>query len=150
MPQSRAQKRINQKLQVSPYDDLLCFNMYKGWRAIQELYSSTFSSDMNPQRSYVLGLCLRESATVSQISSVLQIDDAAVSNMIKRMEKDGLVKRKRSTKDKRSIEVVATAYGRKSMQEIEKRTSKIDKQLYGRVSHKDLIALKRVVTAICE
>ena len=99
---------------------------------------------MNPQRSYVLGLCIDKSVTASQIAAIMQIDDAAVSNLIKRMEKDGLIKRTRSKTDKRSFEILATDQGKDIMAEISNKASIVDEELYKNVSDKDIATLKNI------
>lgn len=148
MPQSRAQKRNDALSAATPYDDLLCFNMYRGWRAIQELYASVFPKDFNPQRSYVIGLCLEHPTTVSQIAAVLQIDDAAVSNLIRRMENDGLVKRERSGTDGRSFEIHATEHGKATYYQAQERSAAIDQKLYDSIDTDDIAVLRRIVEAI--
>ena len=148
MPQSRAQKRNNAKLESTPYDNLVCFNFYRGWRAIQEYYSSVFPDNFNAQRSYVMGLCIEKPTTVSQIAAVLGIDDAAVSNLIRRMEKDNLLRRTRSPEDGRSFEIHATEYGKKIAKEVEEKMKQLDQKLYSDISDTDIAVLYKIVKAI--
>ena len=132
----------------TPYDNLICFNFYQGWRAIQEFYASAFPDDLNPQRIYVLGLCAEKPATVSQIAGVLQIDDAAVSNILKRMEKDELITRARSKRDARSYEITATPYGIKIMQETEQKLIALDQVWHNDISDKDINTLHKIVSRL--
>lgn len=150
MPQSRAQKRNETTLEATPYDNLVCFNMYRGWRAIQEFYASAFPDNFSAQRSYVMGLCMDKPTTISHIAAVLQIDDAAVSNLIRRMENDKLVKRKRSVEDGRSFQIHATTYGKKITKEVEEKIAILDKKLYSRISENEIAVLYNIVKVIHE
>jgi len=150
MPLSRAQKRNHADIQETPYDDLICFNLYKGWRTVQELYASVFPDNMNPQRSYVLGLCTEKPVTASYIAAVMHIDDAAISNLIKRMEKDELVKRTRSKIDKRSFEITATDHGKDIMVEISRKAAIVDKELYKNISKQDIASLKNITGSLTQ
>ena len=151
MPQSRHQKRKERKpLKPTPYDDLVCFNFYRGWRAVQEFYSSAYPDTLNPQRSYIIGLCIDEAKRVSEIAEIIQIADAAVSNILRRMEKDNLIIRKKSLTDKRSIEVQATAHGAKLDRQTRQKLEALDEVLEQHVSEQDRQVLHKLVKVIHE
>ena len=150
MPQSRAEKRgaSGASQDESPYEDLVCFNFYRGWRSIQEYYAPAFPQGYSPQRGYVVGLCMDEPATISEIATALQIDDAAISNIVRRMEADGLLKKVRSRGDGRSVEIVATDYGVNCERRTRERLAELDSELAKTISSRDLKALKRVSSAL--
>ncbi|MEL6339523.1 MAG: MarR family transcriptional regulator [Myxococcota bacterium] len=150
MPQSRAQKREPHRdvESTSPYDDLVCFNFYRGWRSIQEYYAPAFPPGYSPQRGYVVGLCLNAPTTVSAIAAALQIDDASVSNMVRRMEADGLLRKVRSQEDGRSVEIVATERARKMERKTRRALAKLDDKLAKEVSPQQLKSLKAVAEAL--
>ena len=152
MPQSRAQKRgaSGASSEESPYEDLVCFNFYRGWRSIQEYYAPAFPEGYSPQRGYVVGLCMDEPTTISKIAAALQIDDAAISNIVRRMEADGLLKKVRSRDDGRSVEVVATEHGIEVERQTRVRLAKLDAKLAKSITPRDLKALKRVSSALRE
>lgn len=147
---SRAQRRNGHKLEATPYDDLPCFNFYRGWRLIQDFYAPVFEDGFNPQRSYVLGYCLDKPRTISEIASMMLIDDAAISNMVKRMQQDGLVTRKRSETDRRSFEIQATEKGAKLSREAKKKFIALNAELEQALSAEDRAFLRHIVRRIHE
>ena len=151
MPQSRHQKRRERKpLKSTPYDNLVCFNFYRGWRAVQEFYHSAYPDNFNPQRSYIIGLCIDKAKRVSEIAEIMQIDDAAISNILRRMEKDQLIVRRKSSTDRRSIEVRATAYGTKIERETRQKLEALDEVLEQHISDRDRQVLYQLVKVIHE
>lgn len=151
MPQSRhKQGKERTPLKPTPYDNLVCFNFYRGWRGVQEFYASAFPDNLNPQRLYIIDLCLEEGKRVSDIAEIMQIDDAAISNILRRMEKDNLIVRRKSPTDKRSIEARASAYGIKLARETETKLQALDEILEQNITQKDRQVLYKLVTVIHE
>lgn len=151
MPQSRHQKgKDRTPLKPTPYDDLVCFNFYRGWRAVQEFYAPAYPDTLNPQRLYIIGLCMDEAKRVSDIAEIMQIDDAAISNILRRMEKDKLIIRRKSKTDGRSIEVETTAYGAKIAIETEKKLEALDEILEQNITSKERQMLYKLVKVIHE
>ena len=152
MPQSRAQKRGASvaSSDESPYEDLVCFNFYRGWRSIQEYYGPAFPEGYSPQRGYVVGLCMDKPATISEIASALQIDDAAISNLVRRMEADGLLTKVRSQGDGRSVEIVATAHAIEIEHQTRARLARLDAKLTKSITPRHLKVLKEVSLALRE
>jgi DNA-binding MarR family transcriptional regulator len=148
MPSSRQRTRKDGPAPEGPYDALLCFNFYVGWRAIQEFYGPAFPPELNPQRLYVLGLCKAPGASVSQIATSLHIDDAAVSNMLGRLERDGLVERRPAPDDARGVISVITAKGRRMAEATDARLKALDRQLADRITDTDVAAVERVVRSL--
>ena len=131
-----------------PYDGLLCFNFYVGWRAIQEFYASAFPPELNPQRLYVLGLCKAPGASVSHIAAALHIDDAAVSNMLGRLERDGLVERRTAPDDARGVISVITPKGQRMARAADARLKALDHQLASVIPAEDAATVRRVVRSL--
>ncbi len=135
---------------MSHYDDLLCFNLYVGWRRIQAYYAPCFPETMNPQRIYVLGLCAEAPCTVSHIADVLCLGLPPVSGLLSRMERDGLLQRRRSPKSRREVIVEITDAGRRAMHEADRCLRRADSKLFEHVDERDVVALRRVVRAIAK
>ena len=150
MPQSRAQKRAEAPLTEgpSPYENLVCFNFYRGWRSIQEYYAPAFPDGYSPQRGYVVGLCMEKPMTVSDIATALQIDDASVSNMVRRMVQDGLLEKVRSETDGRSVKIVATEHAITMEHETRRKLVALDARLDEDVSDTQKSALKDIALAL--
>ena len=150
MPRSRAQKRgeAGARASGSPYEDLICFNFYRGWRSIQEYYAPAFPEGYSPQRGYVVGLCMENPTTVSEIASALQIDDASVSNIVRRMEADGLLRKLRSPSDGRSVEILATERAIEFETRTRRALKKLDAQLAKYVEPEQIQGLREVAAAL--
>jgi DNA-binding MarR family transcriptional regulator len=67
---------------------------------------------------WVILMCLRDdlARTPSEISQYICYDSGALTRVIDRMEKRGLLKRKRSSKDRRVVELSLTAEGKKTVE----------------------------------
>jgi DNA-binding MarR family transcriptional regulator len=130
--------------------ELLCFNFYLGWRAIQAFYRASFEAGMNPQRMYTLAICdQRRPTTMTQIAAALQIELPAVLALVARMEDDGLLVTRRSAMDRRTIEVRLTLAGTKSRDRHDSLLRAADERLVGKhVRPQDIDALRRVVQGI--
>ncbi len=151
MPQSRHQQgKDRTPLKPTPYDNLVCFNFYRGWRGVQEFYASAFPDILNPQRLYIIGLCMDEGRRVSDLAEIMQIDDAAISNILRRMEKDNLIVRRKSQTDRRSIEAQATAYGVKIARETEIKLQALDEILERNITNEERQILYKLVKIIHE
>lgn len=149
MPISRHKAKVQKPIsEPTPYDSLLCFNFYVGWRAIQEFYAPAFPHELNPQRMYVLGMCQGDGASVRQIAAAMRIDDAAVSNLLNRLERDGLVRRSRDPCDARGVISVITPKGERLVAATDRRLQALDHELARFVSKADAAAVARAVKGL--
>jgi DNA-binding MarR family transcriptional regulator len=131
-------------------EQLVCFNFYLGWRSIQAYYKDCLSDGMTAQRMYVLALCDQERPiTVSEVAHALTIDLPAVSGLLDRMEKDGLIQRRRVPDNRRTVHVTLTEQGAKVRAEHNERLHRADEELVaGEVKYDDILALQRLVRGI--
>ncbi|MEL7086951.1 MAG: MarR family winged helix-turn-helix transcriptional regulator [Planctomycetota bacterium] len=129
---------------------LLCFNFYLGWRAIQAYYKPHFSAGMNPQSMYVLALLDPDQPShVTRIAEALGIDKPAVSGLLDRMETAGLVRRADDPADGRGVHVYLTAEGQTLRAEHDERLCAADGPLFkNHVRPEDLDALRRIVRGL--
>ena len=130
--------------------EYLCFNFYVGWRSIQAYYKDWLEDSVTTQRMYVLRLCDRtRPTTVTQIAKALTIDLPAVSGLLERMDKDGLIQRKRVPQNRRTVHVTLTEAGSRVRREQESRLDTAMRNLFDSyVSEDDFAAMQRVVTGI--
>lgn len=131
-------------------EQLVCFNFYLGWRSIQAYYKDNLADGMTAQRMYVLALCDRERpVTVSAIAHSLTIDLPAVSGLLDRMEKDGLIQRRRVPDNRRTVHVTLTERGEQVREDHNRRLQRADiPLLQEHIKPEDLEALRRVVRGI--
>lgn len=92
--------------------ELVCFNFYRGWRGISEYYRKSLPTGVSAQQSYILELCdCAEPVHVGRIAQALEIDISAISAMLRRMEKTGLIRREVEPNNRRQTQVYLTESG---------------------------------------
>jgi DNA-binding MarR family transcriptional regulator len=128
---------------------MICYNLYSGWRFMQAFYRTSFPEGMNAQRFYVLMLCEKdEGVTVSEIAEAIQIDLPAVSALLGRMEKSGLIQRQPSPRNRREVLVVLTDQGLAMRDDINGRMGQIRGRLMEQVTQTDMSDLQDLVGRI--
>lgn len=102
----------------SPYDQLrldnqLCFALYAATRAITRTYRQKLDSIgiTYPQYLVLIVLWEKDGATLSEIGNSLMLDSGTLTPIVKRLETQGIVQRKRLLKDERSVGVWLTPKG---------------------------------------
>ncbi|BFT70232.1 MULTISPECIES: MarR family winged helix-turn-helix transcriptional regulator [Paenibacillus] len=94
-------------------DNQLCFSLYASSRAITRMYRP-FLEDLGityPQYLVLLVLWDQKESTVKELSEKLDLDSGTLTPMLKRMETQKLVERKRSIEDERVVNIVITETG---------------------------------------
>lgn len=128
----------------------VCFPLYAATRQITKLYRPMLErlGVTYPQYLVLLVLFEEESVTVKALGERLYLDSGTLTPMLKRMEEHGLVKRQRSTKDERVVEVTLTEKGR----DIEKQAEEIPKRFSKEVllEQDEFDELKRLLTKILD
>ncbi len=102
-------------LRVSHFrvDDQLCFALYDAARAIVGRYREGLGELGLTYTQYLVLLRLweRSPLTVADLGHALNLDSGTLSPLLKRLEAQGLVTRRRLPQDERSVEVAVTAAG---------------------------------------
>lgn len=91
----------------------LCFLVYRADRAIMAKYRTLLAElDLTyPQYLAMLFLWERGTSTVGDICGGLRLDTGTVSPLLKRLERLGLVERRRDPADERSVTIALTEAG---------------------------------------
>lgn len=91
----------------------ICFKIYTLEREITKLYRNLLEDlDMTyPQYLVMLLLWEKDAMTVKEIGKRLFLDSGTLTPMLKRMEANGIIKRRRSTEDERSVIISLTKKG---------------------------------------
>ncbi|MFJ5263491.1 MarR family winged helix-turn-helix transcriptional regulator [Streptomyces sp. NPDC088387] len=92
----------------------ICFSLHSAARAFNSLYR-VILKDLGityPQYLVMLVLWERDELPVKQLGEQLRLDSGTLSPLLKRLEAAGLVRRERSARDERSVEVRLTEQGR--------------------------------------
>ncbi|WP_422749289.1 MarR family winged helix-turn-helix transcriptional regulator [Mycobacterium sp. WMMD1722] len=109
-------------------DQHLCFALYSATRAMTAAYRPVLT-ELNltyPQYLVLLVLWEEGAVTVSRLGERLQLDSGTLSPLLKRLEANGVLQRRRSRTDERQVEVVLTESGRA----LEERAQCIPEQLF--------------------
>lgn len=95
-------------------DEQLCFALYAATHAITRAYRPLLNElgITYPQYLVLLVLWERDTVPVGEIARRLQLDAAALTPLVKRLEAVGLVNRQRDTRDERIVRISLSAEGR--------------------------------------
>ncbi|MEH0544708.1 MarR family transcriptional regulator [Streptomyces sp. B21-105] len=94
-------------------DSQICFSLHAASRAFNGVYR-VILKDLGltyPQYLVMLVLWERGALPVKRLGEHLRLDSGTLSPLLKRLEAAGLVRRERSARDERSVEVRLTAQG---------------------------------------
>jgi MarR family transcriptional regulator, organic hydroperoxide resistance regulator len=105
----------------------LCFLFYRANREIESRYRPLLAELglTYPQYLTLMVLWERGEVTVSELCAALSLDTGTVSPILKRMERDGIISKRRNEKDERSVRISLTAKG----QSLEKKARAIPAQI---------------------
>ena len=95
-------------------DDQLCLALHTAARAIARVYMETLRHAGLTYPQYLVLLCLleRDGLTVREIGERLELDSGTLTPLIKRLETNSVVKRKRASDDERMVQIWLTDKGR--------------------------------------
>ena len=98
---------------ITRLEDQVCFALYTASRAVTNLYRPMLDELglTYPQYLVMLVLWEQESITVKDLGAALRLDTGTLSPLLKRMEANGLVRRRRRPDDERSVGVTLTEAG---------------------------------------
>jgi len=106
---------------VTPDDDdilrlenQLCFALVTAARNVVSIYRPVLEplGLTHPQYLVMLALWERSPRTLNDLAGDLAMEPATASPLVKRLEKEGLIARGRSSEDERRLEIVLTDAGR--------------------------------------
>jgi DNA-binding MarR family transcriptional regulator len=86
--------------------------------------------------------------SLSELSERIRARNSTVTGIIDRMEREGLVERRRSEQDRRVVHIVLTRQGRQLASEIPVEPVQIFRQVLSELSSKDTADLKRILTRL--
>ena len=92
----------------------LCFPLYAAARNVTGLYAPWLKPLGLTYTQYIVFLVLweKDGISVSEIGEKLLLDNGTLSPLLKKMEQEGYVERKRSREDDRVVEITLTDKGR--------------------------------------
>lgn len=95
-------------------DQQLCFALYSASLAMTKAYKPMLTplGLTYPQYLVMLLLWEHDERTVNELGQLLHLDSGTLTPLLKRMETQGLLTRRRDTKDERRVRVVLSPAGR--------------------------------------
>ncbi len=112
---------------VVTLDDLLCFDLYAASRAVTARYRPLLEPLGLTYPQYLVMLVLWEGrpVTMSELGARLHLDSGTLSPLVRRLQDDGLVSKRRREEDERSVEIAVTPEGRA----LKRRAAKVPVQM---------------------
>ncbi len=95
-------------------DDLICFDLYAASRQVTAAYRPILGELglTYPQYLVLVVLGAHEEMLIKDVGRELRLDHATLSPLLRRLERDGLLTRRRSADDERAVVVALTDEGR--------------------------------------
>lgn len=129
----------------------ICFNFYNGWREITGFYKDVLGMDVTPQKVYVLELLeIDKEITMNELSKGMNLDSSAVSTLVSRMEKKGLVSRTHGTEDRRTVFVKLTQDGFDAREKLRGNFGGLTDHIGENISAEDVATLQEIVGKIAK
>jgi DNA-binding MarR family transcriptional regulator len=96
-----------------PLSEQVCFDLYAASRAVTNAYRPVLSELglTYPQFLVLIVLWEEGTCTVKQLTDRLRLDHGTLTPLLRRMEANGLVTRRRAATDERYVEVALTPPG---------------------------------------
>ncbi|UYO97045.1 MarR family transcriptional regulator [Microbacterium sp. M28] len=94
-------------------DDMVCFNLHAAYRAVTAAYRPLLEPLGVSYPQYLVLAALWDSGdlSVGTLVTRLQSDYGTMTPLLKRMEKQGLIRRTRNAQDERSVIIALTEHG---------------------------------------
>ncbi len=102
----------------------------------------------------ILTSALEKERTITEIGQLVLMKQSALSRALDRLERDGLIIRKRSAAERRSVYIALTAKGRKQAESLRATAALHEKRIREALSARDLrqlgMLLDRVIAALAD
>lgn len=137
-------------------DEQLCFALYNASRALTRAYGPLLEplGLTYPQYLVLLVLWERDGLPVKEVGERLALDSGTLTPLLKRLDQQGLVERRRGADDERLVRIHLTAAGRA----LRNKARKIPTELACRAGYdlasdrsiRDLVRLRDELTALAQ
>jgi DNA-binding MarR family transcriptional regulator len=100
---------------------------------------------------FTLALLARENGlTQGELSQRFDIDPSRVTRLAKRLEREGLLRKKRDRGDKRVVRMYLTEKGRGLIEDLSGRRERFDRRVGAVLSPEELKELRRMLSSLAE
>ena len=100
------------------------------------------------QEMLLTGLWGNEGITQTELAEYVQIQPATVTNMLQRLEREGIVERKPDLQDQRVSRVYTTEKGREMEERVQQQWSQLEQESFGGFSIEEKILLRRLLLQV--
>ncbi len=111
--------------------DFLCFKLGSAARSMQKHYNSRCAEfGITIAQSFILFLLISEDGlNPKTMAEQLEIDGSAITGLVDRLEKEGLVERRSDPRDRRAFCVFLTRKGRRKAEDVLPAAMEVNKRL---------------------
>ncbi len=104
---------MSQEYEQLKLQNQLCFPLYACARKITSSYTPYLKPLGLTYTQYIVFMVLweKDSVTVGQLGNILHLDNGTLTPLLKNLEKEGYIKRKRSKEDERVMTITITEKG---------------------------------------
>lgn len=137
---------------MNPFTDFLCFRLGALTRRIQRYYNNQFAKlNITLGQSFVLFHLLEaDGSSVKDIAAAVQLDPPAITGLVDRLVKEGLVERQTDLNDRRTTKICLTDRGRKVAVQAELIAVEFNETMQKIVSTDDSAAFERALSLLEE
>jgi DNA-binding MarR family transcriptional regulator len=116
---------------VDNLQDFLCFKLGSAARSMQKHYNSRCAEfGITIAQSFILfALLASDGLNPKTMAEQLEIDGSAITGLLDRLEKEGLVERKADPKDRRAFCVYLTKKGRRRAEDVLPAAMEVNRRL---------------------
>jgi len=100
------------------------------------------------QEMLMCGLWEKEGITQTELAEHMMIQPATVTNMLQRLEREGLVDRRPDIEDQRISRVYPTEKGRNIEEEVQEKWTQLEQEAFGGLSVEESVLLRRLLLQV--
>jgi DNA-binding MarR family transcriptional regulator len=135
-------------------DDRLIYLLSMAQHTLRTYLASLFAREgmkiTPPQATILFLLNERDGRIMSELGQALGVDNSAITGLVDRLEKAGLVARNLNPDDRRSLLIYITPGGRKEAKKAEALIQSVNETIKSGFSSRDLDAFSRVLQGFFE
>ncbi|MCW4386201.1 MarR family transcriptional regulator [Salinibacterium sp. SYSU T00001] len=123
----------------------------RAYQAYNALWQEYASADISPVQFGVLhALCENGGLPQNQLAQLAHLDKSTLAELLRRMERQGVVATERDTKDRRRKTVTVTEQGRSIHQELRPASIRVNELLTSALSPQEILLLDTLLTKIAD
>ncbi|MCX5834438.1 MAG: MarR family transcriptional regulator [Deltaproteobacteria bacterium] len=137
-----------------PTDDRFIYMVSMAQHTLRTYLNSLFSKEgmkiTPPQATLLFLLQERDGRIMSELGQVIGVDNSAITGLVDRLEKAGLVIRKLNPEDRRSLLIYITPGGRKEAKKAEAIIRRVNESIKAGFSARELDTFKKILNSFFE